>query len=282
MRKQLIGLVVAAVALLVPAVAHADTGSSVRIELNGQMLPISGEIVENRALVPVRGVLEALGAQVTWDNNRRVVIATMGSATIELPVEASVARVNGRMVPLDVPARIENGSVYIPVRFMAENLGARVAYDMSKQLVQIDAHGGGTTSRGGIVRDTARLQAKLVATASSLLGSRYVYGGTSPSGFDCSGFTSYLYGQIGISLPRTAAEQFHTGTAVSVMNLQPGDLMFWDVDGDGVASHTGVYVGNGEFIHAENAGTGVVTTSIWRAWWVPKYMGARRILPSTN
>src|SRR5699024_3254361 len=78
----------------------------------------------------------------------------------------------------------------------------------------------------------------------------YVWGGSSPSGFDCSGLTSYVYRQVGVSLPRTAASQQNFGTRVSLSALQPGDLVFWGSP----AYHVGIYIGGGSYIHAPTTG----------------------------
>lgn len=90
----------------------------------------------------------------------------------------------------------------------------------------------------------------VVSTAYQYLGVPYVWGGTTPSGFDCSGFTSYVYRQMGISIPRTARQQQNFGTKVSLSALQPGDLVFWGSP----AYHVGIYIGGGSYIHAPTTG----------------------------
>lgn len=90
----------------------------------------------------------------------------------------------------------------------------------------------------------------VVSTAYQYLGVPYVWGGTSPSGFDCSGFTSYVYRQMGVSIPRTARQQQNFGTKVSLSALQPGDLVFWGSP----AYHVGIYIGGGSYIHAPTTG----------------------------
>ena len=118
----------------------------------------------------------------------------------------------------------------------------------------------------------------VVEIAKKYLGCKYVYGGSSPSGFDCSGFTSYVYGQCGISLARTSYAQASQGTAVSKSELQPGDLLLFTTNGSsGGISHVGIYVGNGQFIHAANATRGVVYDTINSGYYATNYAGARRI-----
>lgn len=118
----------------------------------------------------------------------------------------------------------------------------------------------------------------IAATARQYLGCDYVYGGSSPSGFDCSGFTQYVTRLCGYSINRGAGGQVRNGVAVSRSELQPGDLVFFSeaytIDD---VSHVGLYIGNGQFIHAENPSTGVVITSLSSSWYDARYVGARRV-----
>lgn len=116
--------------------------------------------------------------------------------------------------------------------------------------------------------------ASVVATAKSYIGSSYVYGGSSPSGFDCSGFTSYVYKQFGITLNRTAAGQYSNGTAVSRSELREGDLVMFGKSG---INHVGVYIGGGRMVHAANPSRGVTTDTINSGYYNNNYVGARRI-----
>lgn len=115
----------------------------------------------------------------------------------------------------------------------------------------------------------------VVATANQYIGSRYIYGGTDPSGFDCSGFTSYVYKRYGVSLSRTAAGQYSNGVAVSKGELQPGDLVMFGKSG---INHVGIYIGGGKMIHAANPSRGVTTDTINSGYYGTNYVGARRIL----
>ncbi len=114
----------------------------------------------------------------------------------------------------------------------------------------------------------------IVKNAQSLQGVPYVFGGTTRSGFDCSGFTQYVYAGSGISLPRTSYAQFETGTAVKKDQLQPGDLVFFSTYAKG-ASHVGIYIGGGSFVHASNSG--VRTTSLSDSYYSARYVGARSV-----
>ena len=112
--------------------------------------------------------------------------------------------------------------------------------------------------------------------ALSLVGTRYISGGTSRGGFDCSGLTKYIYAQSGISIPRTAREQAVWGTAVKdVSQLQKGDLVLFSIHGSGV-DHVGMYVGSGEFVHAANSRRGVRIDKLSSDYYSKCYVGARR------
>lgn len=115
---------------------------------------------------------------------------------------------------------------------------------------------------------------EIVRNAQSLQGVPYVFGGTTRSGFDCSGFTQYVYKGSGISLPRTSYSQFSVGTAVQKDQLQLGDLVFFSTYDKG-ASHVGIYIGGGSFVHASNSG--VRTTSLSDSYYLARYLGARRV-----
>jgi Cell wall-associated hydrolases (invasion-associated proteins) len=109
--------------------------------------------------------------------------------------------------------------------------------------------------------------------ALSLVGVPYVFGGTSRSGFDCSGYTQYVFKGSGTYLPRTASEQFHVGSSVTRNQLQPGDLVFFSTYAPG-ASHVGIYIGGGRFVHASNSGVRV--TNLNDSYYSSRYLGARR------
>lgn len=119
----------------------------------------------------------------------------------------------------------------------------------------------------------AHKQAKLVRFARHFLGVPYSYGGTSPAtGFDCSGFTRFVYAHFGIALPHHSGGQFELGRRVSRSGLRPGDLVFFDGVG-----HVGMYIGRGLFIHAPRSGTRVSIEPL-AGWYSGRYDGARRLV----
>lgn len=120
---------------------------------------------------------------------------------------------------------------------------------------------------------------EVVEFAKQYLGYKYVAGGSSPStGFDCSGFTTYVFRNFGISLNRSSKDQIKNGTSVSKANLQPGDIVIFKNQGKTAIGHVGIYIGNGNFIHAANKKEGVVITALSSSYYSQRYVGARRVI----
>lgn len=115
-----------------------------------------------------------------------------------------------------------------------------------------------------------------VRRALGYLGTRYRYGGSGSRGFDCSGFTSYIYRQHGISLPHNSAAQYRVGKPVRRSELRPGDLVFFRTRGRRI-SHVGIYIGNGQFVHASSARGRVRVDTLNSGYYHQRYVGARRI-----
>ena len=116
----------------------------------------------------------------------------------------------------------------------------------------------------------------LAGNALSLRGAPYRNGGADPQGFDCSGFTQYVFWQYGLSLPREVREQYRVGTPVKTENLAPGDILFFTTTEPG-PSHVAIAVGGDQFVHAPSS-TGVVRVErLSSSYWSPRYLGARRI-----
>lgn len=128
-------------------------------------------------------------------------------------------------------------------------------------------------SRGAQVATVRRL----IQTSSQYIGVPYHFGGTTPRGFDCSGFMRYIFASIGVDLPRTADAQYQRGRPVSMERLQPGDLVFFETYESG-PSHVGMYIGGDRFISATSS-RGVKVDSLYDPYyWGERYLGARRIL----
>jgi peptidoglycan DL-endopeptidase CwlO len=159
---------------------------------------------------------------------------------------------------------------------LAEQLRARVLQQRNAPDPAADTANAlgvaGATPEGTTVAPPGRYGG-VVGIAMRYLGTPYVYGGASPSGFDCSGLVMYAFAQVGVSLPHSSYAQYSMGVPVSRDQLQPGDLVFFDGLG-----HVGIYVGGGQFIHAPHTGDVVKISSLSESWYASTYVGARRIL----
>ncbi|KMY56294.1 hypothetical protein AC623_18315 [Bacillus sp. FJAT-27231] len=126
----------------------------------------------------------------------------------------------------------------------------------------------------------ASIGESLVDYGKKFMGVKYVFGGTTPNGFDCSGFTQYVYKHAaGVSIPRTTELQYKIGTAVSKSQLMPGDLVFFSNTYRAGISHVGIYAGNNMVLNATSS-QGIALVSLNNSYWGPKYTGAKRVVES--
>lgn len=129
------------------------------------------------------------------------------------------------------------------------------------------------------VENISETRKEILEYAASFLGVKYKYGGASPSGFDCSGFTKYVYAHFDISLARSTADQYSSSVKkISRDQLQPGDLIFWSNGKKGVVGHVGIYVGNNEFIHAPSPGGVVEYESMDTSYYAKRVIGYGTVL----
>lgn len=275
MRNGLIGAAILTVCFAPGSAAAADGDLKVVLDRTPLEFPVAPRVENERTLVHAATLLRAMGGQVDWVQESQTVVATLGTHKIETKLNSDTAYVNGEAVPLDVPARADSGYVIIPLRFFVEKLGLAVTWDQANYTVMLDSTRSTVVSRDG---DTVSRTGAAVAQAGlKLVGTPYAWGGTSPDvGFDCSGFVYYLGKLYGVTLPRTSYDMFELGVAVKQADLQPGDLVFYTTYAPG-ASHVGVYIGEGKFVHSQNESTGVIVTELSREWWASRYLGARRV-----
>jgi cell wall-associated NlpC family hydrolase len=123
---------------------------------------------------------------------------------------------------------------------------------------------------------SAFAETQLHSTVNELKGIAYKWGGTTEGGFDCSGFTRYVYAQFNVDLPHSSKSQAQEGSSVSKSNLRPGDLVFFNTDGKGI-SHVGIYLGDNEFVHAAT-NKGVSINKLNDAYYSKRYVAARRVM----
>jgi cell wall-associated NlpC family hydrolase len=158
----------------------------------------------------------------------------------------------------------------------AQALSPDVAEWASRIIITAPARHRGGIGRfaGGILARTTKIARELTRSALHFLGAPYVFGGTSPSGFDCSGFVQHVFGMLGIGVPRTADAQYDAGRP-TVGGPRPGDLVFFDTYGG--VSHVGIYLGHGKFVHASTS-HGVMVSRLSESYWAARYVGARRLI----
>ena len=179
----------------------------------------------------------------------------------------------------------ENGWAYVDVNgtkgYIAETLLSSTQKETSRSGLTTREQSANTTNQTKktntsktVTESTSTSQSgnSVVSYAKQFLGCKYVYGGTTPSGFDCSGFTKYVYKHFEINLNRTAAAQYSNGQLVT--SLQAGDLVMFGKSG---INHVGIYIGGNTFIHSANPSQGVRTDSMSTGYYKTNYVGARRI-----
>ncbi|MDR0931299.1 MAG: C40 family peptidase [Clostridiales bacterium] len=118
---------------------------------------------------------------------------------------------------------------------------------------------------------------QVISYAKQFVGVPYVYGGMSPNGFDCSGFTKYVYAGLNVSINRTAQAQYSNGISVNREDLQPGDLVFFGSSTSNI-SHVGIYVGDNTFIHAKSPGKPLGYSQLSENYYAKRYVGAKRLI----
>jgi cell wall-associated NlpC family hydrolase len=201
------------------------------------------------------------------------------SSNFKLPESAYIAQVNGsgkeallKNLGIEKKAEVKVAAVKVAPKTTVEPKVSQEVKNAKAAAVKAKATTVKVASRGG--NSTPPVDSGLVGYALSLRGIPYKFGGTTPNGFDCSGYTGYVFAKYGIHLPRTSYEQIKVGTEVSKGDLKPGDLVFFSTYSKG-PSHVGIYIGGGQFVHASNSGTR--TTSLNDSYYAGRFVGARRV-----
>jgi len=160
-----------------------------------------------------------------------------------------------------------------------KNIKGKVAGKTEKKIEESKAYS--TPKSGKLVKNHTlfldkKMVPQIIKTAKSYMGTPYVFGGSTPAGFDCSGFLQFIFEKNGIMIPRLADEQYLLGEKKSKRDLVPGDLVFFSTYADG-ASHCGLYLGDDKFIHT-SASKGVRVDELSDGYWQPKFLGGKHIV----
>lgn len=208
---------------------------------------------------------------------QRLIISITNVASAKSSVSGSTASGKGHTTTAQQGYVVRPGDTLSAIadRYNVSVEGLQTANDLtSTSLIQIGQTLKIPTSAQAVSpRPSVTVGERIVATATRFLGVPYVWGGTTPAGFDCSGLVQYVFGLVGLPVGRTATDQWNEGTPVSRANLAVGDLVFFNTTGG--VSHVGIYIGNGDFIHAPSAGDVVQISRLSDSYWVSTYLGAR-------
>jgi peptidoglycan endopeptidase LytE len=235
--------------------------------------------------VPLRAVAEQMGYRIDWSNEGADIRLALVSneRTIRLKTGSNDADVNGKPLTMASPALFKDGHVFVPLRFISESFGYMVQWDNNNGIAIICKDGkyhspawwAPAPAPAPAPAQAPSPTAKVIEAAKQLEGVPYHWGGTSASGFDCSGFVNYVFDEQGIALPRTSEEMFaESGSPVSASQLKPGDLVFFTI---GSIHHVGIYLGNDAFISATSS-RGIHVDSLATKYWGSKYIGAKRVI----
>lgn len=264
---------------------------------------VSGTVNTEGSTLRVRSQADTTGSVLAQlaHGTKVEVLTAVENGWYQISVDNTTGYVSGDYLLVDeteaASLPVEAESVYVQVTTSVLNVrsGPGTDYDKvgtvrSGQILQATAENGWYKVDNGYV--SAEYVKEVDASAASqagkgqeianyalqFVGYPYVYGGSSPKGFDCSGLTSYVYSQFGYSINRTASNQLNNGYAVEKSNLQPGDLVFFRQNGSTKpASHVGVYIGNNQYVHASTPGVGVIISDLNDPYISSGYVGARRI-----
>lgn len=264
---------------------------NVKIQVNDELLTFSDG---NRAfidekgttMVPVRNVAENLGLSIDWelvDDELNIYIYN-DDVKVQMVAGNSEIIAGDRTIELDSDITQIDGKLYAPVRAISEAFGYLMQWDNNNLIAIISLDGDYYApayyhvpeSDPQVLEAAAESSAseQIISTAKEYLGTRYVYGGSTPNGFDCSGFTSYVFNQYDISLPRTSAGM-HSQAGESVSTPEKGDLVFFA--NNGRVFHVGIYIENDQFISATTS-YGVKIDKVNDNYWGKYYIGAKRVL----
>jgi len=271
----------------------SSRATAARVELRNVSM-FNGRITIDRLVVPARGLAGARVDGLVVDGTGYVVgpnaLISLGGGSYVVALQEAVS-----------PGRTGSGLVALRAYVSDPSLGLAPGTQLLVGLARA-AHPDTAASRAAVVLGLPQLPAaqaslagvptfiprelpdvptntlggQAVSIAYQFLGVPYAWGGATPSGFDCSGLTMYVYAQLGIKLGHYTGFQYYQGRRVPRDQLQPGDLVFFHANSLGVPQHEGMYIGNGAFIHAPHTGDVVRVSSLFETRYALSYVGAVR------
>ncbi|MFD0698280.1 NlpC/P60 family protein [Paenibacillus sp. GCM10027628] len=269
----------------------AAPSSSVKVQINDEIVqfPEVQPFIDAKGVlqVPLRVLTEKLGYEVAWakQGNEVVVGLTRNKQSILLTTDVQQAIVDKKRISLESSPVLYQGNTYVPLRFITETFGSPIEWNEANQIAIVDADGKShkpawiapppppPPPAPPAAPPAPSMTDQIIQTANAYMGVPYAWGGTTPNGFDCSGFVRYVFQSKGIDLPRTSGDM-HNEAGTPVTDLKVGDLVFF---GSKSIDHVGIYVGNDEFISATNK-RGVAIESLASSYWSARYVGAKRVL----
>ncbi|KRE82578.1 cell wall lytic activity [Paenibacillus sp. Soil766] len=268
--------------------AAAPDTSSVKVQVNDELVhfPEDQPFIDTggKLQVPLRVLSEKLGYQVGWAKQGDEVVVTLKNKeqAIQLTTDEEQAIVNSKLVELESTPTLVKGSTYVPMRFVTETFGSAITWNDANKIAIVEVDGK-THKPAWIAPPPAAsavlkvvqssVSAQIIQAATTFKGTPYRWGGTTPKGFDCSGFVRYLYEAKGIELPRTSVQMYDQAGS-RVTDLKEGDLVFF---ASGIVNHVGIYIGNNQFISSTTS-VGVTVDSLASSYWGSRYVGAKRVL----
>ncbi|MBC8079407.1 MAG: C40 family peptidase [Gorillibacterium sp.] len=282
-------------------VSHAQAAESrtVKVQVNDELVhfPDAQPFVDksSRTQIPLRFVSEKMGysiRSVPVGNHVKITIQNDNNKVV-LQTGQNRALVNGKIVTFDTKAIVKKGRTYVPIRFIAESLKTEVKWDSKINLAivksddknqkpllfnkRVNPTVAPTNNKSAVVQiNNNGLKDDVIGNAKKFMGVSYKWGGTTPKGFDCSGFVQFVYNMQSVTLPRTSNAML-SSSGLTVFKPEVGDLVFFSSSKKAPATHVGIYVGNGKFISATSS-RGVRVDSLTDGYWGNRYFAVKRVL----